>query len=303
MLSRTFNRRETLIGGGAGLALAACGPKTELAALDSDKMTPDFKRQALSGFAVNAESWWTDLPFEARFAKAAEAGFSHVEFWFVESWKRDAKTLAAQIKPTGLKVSQIVGDAPALGKAGTRNIFLDNMKRAIEEAQILETDIVTITGHQNVEGVDTSEALKRYADHVAASASLWEEAKIYCAIEPFNPYNHPGHFMNGSADAVEICRTINSPYVKLNWDLFHMQRAEGNVIDNLKKGVDQICYMQMADSPDRHQPGTGEMDYVNIIKTARKLGYDRPIGLELWAKDADYDLAIADILRLSAALI
>lgn len=302
MSSRAFNRRETILAAGAGLTLAACGAQTELAKTMPVERTPDQIRAALSGFAVNVESWWTDIPFEDRFAKAVKAGFSHVEFWFVESWKRDAKTLAAQIKPTGLKVAQIVGDAPALGKEGTRDLFLDNMKRAIEEAKILETDIVTITGHQNVEGVDSAEALKRYADHVAASVSLWEGAKVYCAIEPFNPYDHPGHFMNGSLEAVEICRAINSPYVKLNWDLFHMQRAEGNVIDNLKKGADQICYMQMADSPNRHQPGTGEMDYVNIIKTARDVGYVRPIGLELWAKDSDYELAIADILRLNAAL-
>ena len=304
---QAVNRRELILGAGAGLALAACDAKTDVTQslppqINMTDMTPDKVRAALSGFAVNAESWWANLPFEERFAAAAEAGFSHVEFWFISSWDRDARALASQIKPTGLKVSQIVGDAPALGEAGTRELFLDNMKRAIEEAKILKTDIVTITGHQNVEGVDMSDALKRYSDHVAASVSLWEDARVYCAIEPFNPYNHPGHFINGSADAIEICRSINSPYVKLNWDLFHMQRTEGNVIDNLKKGADQICYMQMADSPDRHQPGTGEMDYVNIINTARAVGYERPIGLELWAKDSDYDLAIADILRLSMAL-
>lgn len=303
MASRALSRREALIAASAAaLTVTACGSNTGVEVTHHSQMGFDDKREALSDFAVNAESWWTNLPFDARFNKAANAGFSHVEFWFVESWDRDAKTLASLIKPTGLRVSQIVGNAPALAELGMRDVFLENMKRAIEEAKILETDIVTITGHQNVEAVDTPDAIKRYTDHVAASASLWEEAEVYCAIEPFNPYNHPGHFINGSNQAVEMCRTINSPYVKINWDLFHMQRAEGNVIDNLKKGADQICYMQMADSPDRHQPGTGEMDYVNIIKTAREVGYDRPIGLELWAQGDDYDLAIADILRLSAAL-
>ncbi len=260
------------------------------------------KRAALSGFAVNIESWWRDLPFEQRFTKAAEAGFEHVEFWFIGSWERDATLLAKVAQSVGVNVVQIVGDAPELARPENRVIFLENMKRAIEDAKILGTGIVTITGHQNVDGISSADALKSYADHVAASAPLWEEAEIYCAIEPFNPYNHPGHFINGSADAVEICRQINSPFVKLNWDLFHMQRAEGNVIDNLKKGADQICYMQMADSPDRHQPGTGEMDYANIIRTAREVGYDRPMGLELWAKDDDYDAGLNAVLALSAKL-
>jgi len=133
-MNQAVNRRELILGAGAGLALAACDAKTDVTQslppqINMTDMTPDKVRAALSGFAVNAESWWANLPFEERFAAAAEAGFSHVEFWFISSWDRDARALASQIKPTGLKVSQIVGDAPALGEAGTRELFLDNMKR------------------------------------------------------------------------------------------------------------------------------------------------------------------------------
>lgn len=291
-----MNRRQAILGSTA-LAMSACA-----ADMPTKTLTLDDKRKALSDFAVNIESWWRDVPFEARFAKAAEAGFEQVEFWFIGSWEREAKALAKEAKAAGVKVAQIVGDAPELGRPETQQTFLENMKRAIEDANILGTNIVTITGHQNVEGVSSADALKHYADHVAASAELWEDAEVYCAIEPFNPYNHPGHFINGSADALAICRQINSPFVKLNWDIFHMQRSEGNVIDNIKKGADQICYMQMADSPDRHEPGTGEMDYTQILRAARQVGYNGPIGLELWAKDDDYDAALEAVANLSQSL-
>jgi hydroxypyruvate isomerase len=101
---------------------------------------------------------------------------------------------------------------------------------------------------------------------------------------------------------LRICEEIASPFVKINWDLFHMQRHEGELIGNLRRGKDQICYMQLADSPDRHQPGTGEIDYKNVIKACRAAGYTRPIGLELWAKDDDYGQAREDIYNLATAL-
>ena len=292
-----MNRRDVIAAGLTGTALAACG-----AAETDSVVSPESYRKALSGFAVNVESWWRDVPFEKRFDVAAQNHFTHVEFWFIDSWKRDAKNLAKLAKDAGVKVAQIVGDAPALARADVRAEFLDNVKRAIENAQILGTDIVTITGHQDVEGISSEDALKSYQDHFAASVELWEAAKIYAAIEPFNPHNHPGHFIYGHIEALRMCEEINSPYIKINWDLFHMQRHEGELIGNLRRGKDQICYMQLADSPDRHQPGTGEVDYKNVIRACREAGYTRPIGLELWAKDDNYAKARDDIYNLALGL-
>lgn len=260
------------------------------------------KRALLSGFAVNTESWWKDIPFEQRFAKAAEAGFTHAEFWFIGKFERDAKTLHKAIKPTGINVAQIVANAPALGRVGSRDDYLEAVKQAIDDAEILGTDIVTVTGHKHVEEVSTVDALKAYRDNIAAAAPLWEAAKVYCAIEPFNPYDHPGHFIYGHSEALRICQEINSPFVKMNWDLFHMQRHEGNLIGNFEKGADQVCYVQIADSPLRGQPGTGEIDYANVIRAVRKT-YSGPIGLECWAKNKDYGAAVADMLRLSENLV
>lgn len=292
-----MNRRELIAAGLVGTALAGCAsPQAET------PITPEQYRKAFQGFAVNVESWWRDVPFEQRFDVAAKNYFSYVEFWFIDSWKRKAVELAKRANDAGVKVAQIVGDAPALAKPNVRGEFLDNVKRAIENAQILGTDIVTLTGHQDVEGITSEDALKSYQDHIAASAELWEDAKIYAAIEPFNPYDHPGHFIYGHREALRICEDINSPYVKINWDLFHMQRHEGELIGNLRRGKNQICYMQLADSPDRHQPGTGEINYKNVIHACREAGYTRPIGLELWAKNDDYAQAREDIYNLTQAL-
>ena len=280
----------------ASLGLAACSGSS------MPSKTDDRKRELLSGFALNVESWYADLPFEKRFNRAAQDGFSHVEFWFIDSWDRKASDLAKLAMDAGVKIAQIVGDAPALAGPDVRAEFLENCKRAVENAQLLGTEIVTITGHQNVESISKSDSLKSYRDHMAAAAPIFEDAKIFAAIEPFNPYDHPGHFIYGSQDAVEIVTAIDSPFLKLNWDLFHMQRHEGELIGNLKKHAETICYVQIADTPDRAQPGTGDVNYSNVLKQVRAGGYVRPIGLELWAQNKDYDQAILDILDLAQAI-
>lgn len=294
-----MNRRDAFIISAGVAGLAACsGPaKNAVADLKSGE-----KAELLSGYALNVESWYADLDFSARFDKAARDGFSYVEFWFIDSWDRKASDLAKLAKDAGVKVAQIVGDCPPLALSDTRDIFLENCKRAVENARVLDTEIVTLTGHQNVDRVSKADSLKNYRDHMAAAAPIFEDAEVFAAIEPFNPYNHPGHFIYGSPEAVEIIRAINSPFMKLNWDLFHMQRHEGELIGNLKRYADTICYVQLADAPDRGQPGTGDVNYGNVLKQVRAGGYERPIGLELWAKDKDYDRAVQDILKLAQAV-
>jgi hydroxypyruvate isomerase len=288
-----MNRRDVIAGGLTAAGLTAC-------AVPGRALSPQAVQAALSGFAVNIESWWRDQPFEKRFDTARRAGFSHAEFWFIDSWERSAAQLKSHI-PEGLKIAQIVGDSPALARSGVRGEFLENCKRAIENAHVLGAKVVTLTGHQNVEGISKTQALKSYLDHMAAAASLFEDAKLYAAIEPFNPYNHPGHFIYGHAEALAICEAINSPFLKLNWDLFHMQRHEGNLIANFQKGKDQICYVQIADSPDRHQPGTGEIDHHTLLRAVRA-HYSGPIGLEFFAKNDNYAAALEAVIGLGIDL-
>ena len=293
-----MNRREALLVSAAVAGLAACAEGSEFGAA----LAAGEKEELLSGYALNVESWYSGLPFLDRFDKAAKDGFSSVEFWFVDSPDRGAAALAKAAKDAGISIAQIVGASPPLALPDSRKVFVENCKRAVENAAALDCDIVTLTGHQNVEGVSKADSLKAYQDHIAAVAPIFEDAKVFAAIEPFNPYDHPGHFIYGSPEAVAIVRDIKSPFVKLNWDLFHMQRHEGELIGNLKRHADTICYVQLADAPARAQPGTGDVNYANVIKQVRAGGYDRAIGLEFWAKDKDYDQAVLDMLDLSRAV-
>ena len=82
-------------------------------------------------------------------------------------------------------------------------------------------------------------------------------------------------------------KEVGSPQVKINWDLYHMQRYEGNLIDNLRKNIDHVGYFQLADSPDRNEPLTGEINYTEVFKAIKQAGYKRPVGLECSPQDGN----------------
>lgn len=286
-----IDRRTALLAGagiGSAVLVSGCGNQKRL---NQNLPTSHKLREALNGFACNVEMWFSNLDFDARFDAAAALGFKHVEMWFVTMAGREAKALRALCDKAGVSMAQTVCNAPALADLSTHDQFVENTKAAIGEAQILGAPVITVTGHQNVDGVDFETSLVNYQAALERVAPLFADAKIYGAVEPFNPFNHPGHFINGHKEALQIVRDINEPYLGLNWDLFHMQRHEGNLITHLETGADKIVYMQLADSPDRHQPGTGEVNYAPVITRARELGYSGPIGLEFIPKDGNVELA------------
>src|SRR5699024_2840131 len=124
--------------------------------------------------------------------------------------------------------------------------------------------------------------------------SLCEAAGIVLEVEPLNGLvDHPGHFLQRSDEAVEIIDQVNSPYVKLVFDVYHQQITEGNVIRNATQYMEQINHYHIADNPGRNQPGTGELNYINILNAIQDTGYDGFIGLEC-GYTIDTDEALID---------
>ena len=248
-------------------------------------------------FACNMESWWTNLTFMDRFRAAANAGFSAVEFWDYQDQKRDVNQIAKLCIDLNLSIIQFTAwQGPSLALTDNHKKFKEAIIRAVDTAITLGAPMFTVVGHQTTDKYSQKKSVKNYMDALASVRGILEESGKTMIIEPFNPVDHEGHFLNGSKDAVSICRTINSPNIKINWDLYHMQLTEGNLIDELKSGFDQVGYIQIADVPGRNQPGTGELNYNFIFKEIKKLKYDGPIGLECWPKGKDPEEAIRDLL-------
>ena len=257
------------------------------------------KKQMPSYFACNMESWWTELPFMERFIAASEAGFAAIEFWDYTDQSRNVKEIAKLCKSLELQIVQFTGwQGPSLALMDNHHAFTESMKRAVEVAHELDAPMFTVVGHQSVNGVSHEDSIENIKQALMNVAPILEDAEKMLILEPFNPVDHQGHFLNGSKDALTICRTIDSPSIKINWDLYHMQLTEGNLIDELKSGMDQVGYIQIADVPGRNQPGTGELNYRFIFKEIKKMKYEGYIGLECWPKNKNQEQAIQDLLSL-----
>jgi hydroxypyruvate isomerase len=92
--------------------------------------------------------------------------------------------------------------------------------------------------------------------------------------------DNPDLFLRHSDQAYMICKAVNSPACKMLFDMYHMQRNEGDIINNIDRSWDEIGYLQIGDNPGRKEPGTGEMNYKNIFKHLYEKGYKGILGME-----------------------
>ena len=234
-------------------------------------------------FAVNIEIWWKDLPVTERIEKAAELGYSGIEFWGYED--KDLDAMAEKCRELGITVCQFTawGFKPGMNNPVNHDQFEEKIKEAIQVAKKLNCNMATVVGGDDQEGMTQEEMHAHITTALKRVKPLVEEAGLMLILEPMNiRVDHKGHSLYGSAPAVMICREVDSPMVKINWDLYHMHITEGDLCGRLNEGFDQVGYIQVADHPGRKEPGTGEIYYPRVFQELKKLGYTGFVGLECW---------------------
>ena len=291
--------------GALGLTMAAAAALTASttgAAAASRTAIP--ARTLLAPFAVNIDTWWRDRPFKARFQLAAAAGFTKIEFWRCDrpDDALDARGIRALADAAGVTIAQYAPAAPNFSDPKQHDALEAMIRKAVVDCRTLGVTMFTLVGHGVVQGMSREAMIAGYTAGLMRIAPILADAGLIALVEPFNTVNHPNHLLNGSRPAVDICRAVDSPAVKLNWDFYHMQLEEGDLQDKFRKGVDQVGYVQLGDVPGRHQPGTGEVNHVVLLKTVRDAGYTGALGLEFFPADGDDDRATQDMLALGAAL-
>jgi hydroxypyruvate isomerase len=121
-------------------------------------------------------------------------------------------------------------------------------------------------------------------------------------VEPLNPVeNHANYFLNSSREAFEIVRVVDSPSVKILFDFYHIKIMEGNLIETLRRNIAAIGHFHVGDVPGRHEPGTGEINYINVFKAIRETAFRDFVAMEyLPVKDASTTLAEVKALATTA---
>jgi hydroxypyruvate isomerase len=166
----------------------------------------------------------------------------------------------------------------AAGKPEFIEIFLKGCRDAIETSKRCNGKLTTVVPgdfERNLPiGVQTGhviEALRR-------GAEILEKENIIMVLEPLS--DTPNLFLRFSDQTYMICKGVNSPSCKILFDMYHMQKNEGNIINNIDKTWNEIAYFQIGDNPGRNEPTTGEMNYKNIFKHIYGKGYRGILGME-----------------------
>jgi hydroxypyruvate isomerase len=237
-------------------------------------------------FAANLSMLFTEIGFLDRFAAAARAGFTGVEYLFPYDYdRRDLRALLDEHRLT-----QVLHNLPAGNwAAGERGIachpdrtaeFAEGVDRAIEYATALGCGQVNCLAGITPAGIDAAEARATFVENVRRAARRFASARIKLLIEPINGRDIPGFFLQHTAGALDIIAAVGSDNLFVQYDVYHMQIMEGDLAATIERNVKTIAHIQIADTPGRHEPGTGEINYDFLLGFIDRLGYPGWIGCE-----------------------
>ena len=237
-------------------------------------------------FAANLTMLFNEVDFLDRFAAAVAAGFRAVECLFPYGYDKDR--LAGKLAENGL--SQVLHNLPAGDwAAGDRGLaclpgrageFQDGVGRAIDYARALGCPRVNCLAGIAPDGADRDALRRTFVDNLRFAARELDKAGIVLLTEPINTRDIPGFYLNRSDQALAIIAEVGSANLKLQYDVYHMQVMEGDLAPTIERNLAQIGHMQVADTPGRHEPGTGEINYRFLFDFIDAAGYDGWIGCE-----------------------
>jgi hydroxypyruvate isomerase len=237
-------------------------------------------------FDVNISILLKELPFLDRFAYAARLGFGAAEFWWPGEENLDG--VAAQLRQTGLKVALVNFDAGNM--AGGERGFLNDASRKVWfrahvpralafAAQIGCPRLNALVGNA-ITGASREAQLDLVRENLAWAADRAAEFGLGVVVESLNSIENPRYLLANTRETLALLDEVNRPNLQYQYDVYHMQRAEGNLIATLREHIGRIGHIQVADSPARHEPGTGEIHYPHVLAALDALNYPGYVGLE-----------------------
>jgi len=242
-------------------------------------------------FCACIDTLYTEYPFMDRFARAKQDGFEAVEFW--DYRHHDLDQLRKSAEEAGINISGFNGDADySLVDPSHKEKYLEELEKSISAAKKIGAASVTI--HSNALGdggivvnnyheLSNTVKLCSMYDMLKECAELAVKNDINLNLEALNVLtDHVGNFLETTQMGAEMVRLIGCDRLKLLYDAYHMQLNEGKICDTLSKYIDVIGHIHIADAPGRHEPGTGEINYGNIMRHLKSLDYQYRVGSELF---------------------
>ncbi|MEM9352045.1 MAG: TIM barrel protein [Planctomycetota bacterium] len=269
---------------GAAAGVGALAASAAVSAAEQAAAKP-FKLHYAPHFGMFQQSAGEDPVAQLEFA--AEQGFTawednNMRRRSVDDHNRIAKAMERLGMRMGVFVVRYSQEIDFAGSdEGLREKVLDDVRASVEVAKRVNAKWATLVpgfydrskewGYQTANCV---ELLRRCAE-------IAEPAGLVLVLEPLNWWtNHAGMFLHKIPQAYEICRAVDSPSVKILFDVYHQQIEEGNLIPNFDMAWSEVAYVQVGDNPGRKEPGTGEINYRNVFKHLHGKGFDGVVGME-----------------------
>jgi len=289
MNRRKFSRN--LAGATLGAAALALEPLAS-AELRSSAATPGgaMARPAADQSAAEAPfkvsiMLWTvlhDLPFEQRLEKVAEAGYRAVELvgeyakWTEEDFRRYNKKRAE----LGITFDCTAGLRHGASDPSVREAFLADIREQLKIMEKIECPALIVMSGNVVPGLAPQVQHDSCVEGLKRAAELVEGKGVTLLLENIDLEENPRYYMWSVPEAFKIVDEVNHPQVKFLYDFYHAQISGGNLIANLQRHPDKVGLIHIADVPGRHEPGTGEINYVNIYRKLAELNYQHYVAME-----------------------
>ena len=237
-------------------------------------------------FAANLSMMFNEVPFLDRFDAAAKAGFKGVEFLF--PYDHPAAEIRTRLDGAGLALALFnmppgdwaAGERGTAGLPGRQAEFRDGVQRAIDYAGALGCPLLHCMAGIAPSGAVPGANFASYVANVAWAAERTSAAGLHLVLEPINHRDMPGYVLNTTTQAAGIIEALGQDRVGLQFDLYHCQVTEGDLTRRMEALMPIIAHVQIADVPGRNEPGTGEINWANILPRLDSLGYAGWVGCE-----------------------
>jgi hydroxypyruvate isomerase len=235
-------------------------------------------------YAVNISMIHADQPLRERLRLVAEAGFGAFEFWFPYQFDMDELARAKEDFGLTLALFDLEPDqAHPHGHLASRDagdLFFQNLTKSVALARRLNCQRLNVLCGSQDASMSVDEQKDLMASRLRQVTSMVESEGIILCLEGINRIDRPHAFLSYSRDGFDIVDAVGSPNVTYQYDIYHMQLMEGNLIRTIQQNIGKIGHIQVADPPGRHEPGTGEVNFSNVLAAIEATDYAGWISLE-----------------------
>jgi len=248
--------------------------------------------------SVCVDALYRKEDFAASVRRIKSVGCDTIEFW--SWWDKDLDQVESAVKETGVTIAAFCTKFISLVDEARRDDYLEGLRASIQAAKRLNCrQLITQVG-QELAGVSREDQRQSLVEGLQICVPLLEEAGITLLVEPLNTLvDHQGYFLSSSAEAFDIIKQVNSPHVRVLYDLYHQQITEGNLLSTIQANIAWIGHFHAAGVPGRKELSSGELAYDRIFQAIAEAGFSGAVGLEYFPEH-EAETGLEQVRRLES---